>query len=99
MDGVLYQSQTVTFTCQLSRAHDVIKWYKEGVECRDSDKYQLSTDNDGERHVLTVNDVQSQDEGVYTFKVIDEAKAKVKVNVFTEGQWPVNVTSDNFGLG
>ena len=97
MDGVLYTSQTVTFTCQLSRAHHVIKWFKEGTECCEGDKYHMSVENDGERHLLAVNDVQGDDEGIYTFKVIGDASVKVNV-VATQGQWPaaVNVMNDSF---
>ena len=99
MDGVLYQSQTVTFTCQLSGGHHEVIWFFKGHECVEGEKYQISRESDGERHMLTVNDVQSSDEGIYTFKVIDHEapKPKVKANIVVEGQWPGNVMDDIFG--
>lgn len=88
---VLYETQTVDFTCALTRPHTRVKWFKSGIECLDTSKYVLTQDDNGLLHHLTVNDVQHEDEGIYTFKVIDE---KVETSVVIEGQWPGEIPKE-----
>ena len=68
-----------------------IKWYKAGEECIEGKKYQLKMAEENVVHSLTVNDVQTQDEGIYTVKVID---SKVESNVRVQGQWPGEIPKD-----
>lgn len=66
-----------------------MKWLKSGVDCGSQDshsKYKVEQENDGLIHRLIVNDVQYQDEGVYTFKVTDTNVESPKVVI--QGQWP-----------
>jgi hypothetical protein len=45
------------------------RWLKDGRHIRDSTKHRMSIEDGGILHMLTVNDVQPKDQGIYTFKV------------------------------
>ena len=70
---VKYESQTVIFVCELTLPCDETKWLKDGEEIFESPKYQMKTVDDIFYH-LEVYDVNKEDEGIYTFKVVTRVR-------------------------
>ena len=66
---VIISNQTVEFVVQLSRPNFVTKWLKDGFPIVNNDKYQIWFEDEGQLHLMTINNVTDADEGVYTFKV------------------------------
>ncbi|XP_070570382.1 muscle M-line assembly protein unc-89-like [Ptychodera flava] len=62
--------QDVVFECEVSDETAEAKWFKDGVEIKPSDKYEIKVD--GRRRSLTIRDIQPDDEADYTCKVEEE---------------------------
>ena len=73
---VYTSSQVVNFSIELSQPFHRVKWFKDGKQLYSGRKYRISEEEQGEKHVLEVNSVTVIDEGVYTFKILDEEKHK-----------------------
>ena len=73
LDEVVFAEQTVDFTLKLTAPTTHIKWLKDGtpIPC-DGTKYKINSAADGLFHTLTVTSVETEDEGIYTFKIHHE---------------------------
>ena len=53
--------------CALERQEVAVKWYKNGTELENNDKYRVNTD--GHWHYLEIRDITIEDEGKYLAKI------------------------------
>lgn len=66
--------------CQVSRASAKVTWYKNKKEIKPSKKHEISSE--GIYRKLTINDVGSDDEDIYTCDAIDD---KTSCKLLVEG--------------
>ena len=78
-------SQLVQFIIELTEPCEEVRWYKDGkqIDAANPDfKYAIGVE-EGIRHFMEVRDIESSDEGFYTFKVNggerEQASDKVRV--------------------
>ena len=75
----------------MERQEVAVKWYKNGTELENNDKYRVNTD--GHWHYLEIRDITIEDEGKYLAKIAGssfESMAELlvdgaKVNLFKQG--------------
>lgn len=67
--------------CQVSRASAKVKWYKNKTEIKPSKKYEIKSEDLYRK--LTVNDVDSGDEDMYTCDATDD---KTSCKLLVEGK-------------
>jgi len=68
-EDITISNQTVEFVIKLSRPNFVTKWLKDGFPIVNNDKYRMWFEDEGQLHLLTINNITDADAGVYTFKV------------------------------
>ena len=78
-DLVQSSSQIVNFAIELSQPFHQVQWFKDGKRILSGRHYRIVEEDGGNKHVLEVNNVTSVDEGVYTFKILDDKHEFVKV--------------------
>lgn len=66
--------------CQVSRASAKVKWFKNKMEIKPSKKYEIKSEDVYRK--LTINDVDSGDEDMYTCDATDD---KTSCKVLVEG--------------
>lgn len=89
LDRVRYSKQTVEFIILLMEPTAESKWLKDGEPILPGSKYEMTVEPDGSLHMLTINDVQQTDEGIYTFMVL---RQKVEAHIKVEGSSDGNVS-------
>lgn len=65
-DLQVVKGQNAEFTCEVDKLQGAVKWLKDGVPIQPSNKFELITDEDNNRISLIVNNVDFDDEAVYT---------------------------------
>ncbi|KAG9340906.1 hypothetical protein JZ751_020099, partial [Albula glossodonta] len=73
---VVNERQTAVFECEVSFDNAIITWYKDTWELTESPKYKFRSE--GRRHFMTICNVTSEDEGVYSVIVRLEPRGEVK---------------------
>lgn len=77
--------------CQVSRASAVVKWYKNKMEIKPNNKYEIKSEDVYRK--LTINDVDSGDEDTYTCDATDD---KTSCKLLVEGN--TKTTKFNFTI-
>nr|XP_006823016.1 PREDICTED: titin-like [Saccoglossus kowalevskii] len=78
-------TESVSFSCQLTRPTNDVTWLKDDQPIDESDKYKIVKEDTS--HTLIVSDVTTEDEGIYTFKAGDvktDAELLVELTKFGE---------------
>ncbi|XP_061776442.1 obscurin isoform X15 [Nerophis ophidion] len=74
---IIQASENIVLTCELT-AESSVKWFKDGVELKESSKYQMKKDHLSP--TLVVKSTESKDSGVYSCHTADD-KLDFKVQV------------------
>ncbi len=77
-DTSVPESETATFTCELSKPDKKVTWHKNGKEIVPDEHFEIKAE--GTVHTLKVKDTVSEDAAEYSVKLGDETtKAKLTV--------------------
>lgn len=79
-DKIAMYKHRAHLECQVSRANAKVKWFKSKMEIKSNKKYEIKSEDVYRK--LTINDVDSGDEDMYTCDATDE---KTSCKVFVEG--------------
>ncbi|XP_070774234.1 obscurin [Enoplosus armatus] len=73
------QGEVAVFTCEVTQASSTVKWAKEGIVIRKSQKYDISQEDKVMK--LTIHNVSAQDSGEYSCEVVGGATTKAKLEI------------------
>lgn len=80
-DKIAMYKHRAHLECQVSRASAKVKWFKNKMEIKASKKYEIKGEDVYRK--LTINDVDSGDEDMYTCDATDD---KTSCKVLVEGK-------------
>ena len=72
-DKMRSTSQQVQFIIQLSKPCTDVKWFKTNKQIETGGKFRVFFEDNGLKHVMEVEGVQNEDEGVYSFHISEDA--------------------------
>lgn len=71
-------TENIVLTTELTTESSSVKWFRDGVELKDSSKYEMK--KDGLSRTLIVKSTESKDSGTYSCQTADD-KLEFKVQV------------------
>ena len=80
MDVKIKEKESATFLCKTSKPNLRGKWKKDGDEIAVSNRIDMKAD--GNEYSLTINDASPDDEGVYSFHVLNK---RTSANLYVKG--------------
>ena len=86
-DTSVPESETATFTCEISKPDKKVTWYKNGKEIVPDEHFEVKVE--GTVHTLKVKDTALDDTADYTVKLGEET-SKAKLTVLGEYPLPFN---------
>ncbi len=75
---VVQASESIVLTTELTTESGSVKWFRDGVELKESSKYEMK--KDGLSRTLIVKSTESKDSGSYSCQTADD-KLEFKVQV------------------
>lgn len=82
---VVQASENIILTTELTAENGSVKWFRDGVELKESNKYEMR--KDGFSRTLVVKSTESKDSGSYSCQTADdklEFKVQVKGKAFVQ---------------
>lgn len=75
---VVQASENIVLTTELTTESGSVKWFRDGVEVKESSKYEMK--KDGRSRTLIVKSTEAKDSGIYSCQTADD-KLEFKVQV------------------
>ena len=88
-DTSVPESETATFTCELSKPDKKVTWYKNGKEIVPDEHFEVKVE--GTVHTLKVKDTALDDTAEYTVKLGEET-SKAKLTVLGKYTFPFGIS-------
>ena len=85
---IVEASESIVLATELTTESGNVKWFREGVELKESSKYEMK--KDGINRTLIVKSVETKDSGTYSCQTTDD-KMEFKVQVKGKSEATISV--------
>lgn len=79
---IVQASENIVLTTELNSESGSVKWFRDGVELKESSKYEMK--KDGFSRTLIVKSTETKDSGSYSCQTADD---KLEFKVQVKGKW------------